>query len=57
MEIVSPFKKNFNENSLILYYNLYLLLEKKSFKDRIAWVDTNLEDIVNFDNGVLVLFH
>lgn len=29
-------------------------LEKKSFKDRIAWVDTNLEDIVNFDNGVLL---
>jgi len=29
-------------------------LEKKSFKDRIAWVDNNSEDIVNFENGVLL---
>lgn len=29
-------------------------LEKLSFKDRIAWVDNNLEDIVNYDNGVLL---
>jgi hypothetical protein len=29
-------------------------LEKQSFKDRIAWVDNNLEDIVNYDNGVLL---
>jgi DNA-dependent RNA polymerase len=29
-------------------------LEKQSFKDRIAWVDNNLEDIVKYDNGVLL---
>jgi DNA-directed RNA polymerase len=29
-------------------------LEKKSFKDRIVWVDNNLEDIVNIDNGILL---
>ena len=27
---------------------------KKSFNDRIAWVDNNLKDIVNFDKGVLL---
>nr|QWO71367.1 RNA polymerase [Termitomyces sp. DKA19] len=29
-------------------------LDKKSFNDRIAWIDNNLEDIINFDNGVLL---
>jgi DNA-directed RNA polymerase len=29
-------------------------LEKKSFNDRIAWIDNNLEDIINFNNGVLL---
>jgi DNA-dependent RNA polymerase len=29
-------------------------LEKKSFNDRISWVEDNLEDIINFRNGVLL---
>nr|QWO71374.1 RNA polymerase [Termitomyces sp. DKA64] len=29
-------------------------IEKKSFKDRIAWIDENLQDIINFENGVLL---
>jgi DNA-directed RNA polymerase len=29
-------------------------LDKKSFKDRIAWVDNNLENILNFENGLLL---
>jgi len=29
-------------------------LGKKAFNERIAWVDANLEDIIKFDNGVLL---
>ena len=29
-------------------------LEKKSFFDRISWIDNNLEDIINFENGILL---
>jgi len=29
-------------------------LEKKSFLDRVAWIDNNTEDIINFDNGILL---
>jgi len=29
-------------------------LDKKSFNDRIEWIDNNIENILNFDNGVLL---
>lgn len=29
-------------------------LDKKSFLDRVAWVDNNIENIKNFDNGILL---
>lgn len=29
-------------------------LNKKSFNDRISWVDSNLENIINFENGILL---
>ena len=29
-------------------------LEKKSFLDRVAWIDNNTEDIINFDNSILL---
>lgn len=29
-------------------------LEKKSFNDRIEWIESNLEDVINFENGVLL---
>jgi hypothetical protein len=29
-------------------------LDKKSAKDRIKWIDDNLENIINFENGILI---
>jgi len=51
-------KVNLNDDFAIKYLKVFGAncygLGKKSLFDRIAWVDDNLENIINFDNGVLL---
>ena len=47
-----------NDQQAIDYLKLYgatcFGLDKKSANERLEWVDSNIKDIIDFENGVLV---
>jgi hypothetical protein len=53
-----PEKLDKGDDRAINYFKVYEptaeLLEKSSFEDRINFINTNENNIVNFDNGILL---